>query len=350
MILHRRCLSVRRLSNLVDHHTNHQAEDHNGGQAANRRSLVIALGITSIVLVVEVIGGLLTGSLALLADAGHMGTDVAALGLSLFATWLAERPATPERPFGFYRAEVLAALFNAATLIAVAFYIFWESISRIGDPPHVESGPMLVVAITGLVANGASALVLSRGGGHTDNLNTRGAYLHVIGDLLGSVAAIAAAVVMLLTGWYLADPLLSAAIGLLILWSSWQLLRDSTNVLLEGTPKEIEPMRVRTVLRGVDGVVGVHDLHIWTVTSGLIALSAHVEVAGYRPWAELLSELSDLLNDEFGIAHVTLQPEPHVADLDPRSVCSLDTPEGRAACRSAVAGRRRIGTGHRHAH
>lgn len=302
-------------------------------ERVNRRPLAIALGITATFLIVEVIGGLLTNSLALLADAAHMLTDVIALALSLFAVWLAAKPATARRSFGYLRAEVLAALVNAGSLIAISIYIFWEAFQRIGEPPEVDSGPMLFVAIAGLAANAVSAWVVMRGGGHTENLNTRGAFLHVVGDMLGSVGAIAAAVIMLLTGWYLADPLLSAGIGLLILWSSWRLLRESVDVLLEATPAGIDPAAVRGAMEGVGGVSGVHDLHIWTVTSGLIALSAHVDVDGARPWHEALLELTDRLREQFGIAHVTLQPED--ADVLPElyRACSLDSAEGQAACR-----------------
>jgi cobalt-zinc-cadmium efflux system protein len=312
--------------------TDHEGHDH-APAGAKRRSLAIALGITLTFLIVEVVGGLLTGSLALLADAGHMATDVAALALALFAGWLASRPATPERSFGFRRAEVLAALGNAATLVAISIYIFWEAFQRIGDPPEIDSGPMLVVAVAGLAANAASAWILSRGGGHQHDLNTRGAYLHVIGDLLGSVGAIIAALVMLATGWYLADPILSAGIGLLILWSAWQLLRESTEVLLEATPSDIDPVVVRRDMGTVPGVTGVHDLHIWTVTSGLVALSAHVECDREREWNDVLVDLAALLRERFGIAHVTLQPE--IGSLPAAlAQCSLDTPEGRAACLS----------------
>lgn len=302
-------------------------------ERASRRPLAIALAITAVFLVAEIIGGLITGSLALLADAGHMATDVAALALALFATWLAQRPATPERSFGFNRAEVLAALVNAATLIAISLYIFWEAFERVSEPPEIDSGPMLAVAIAGLGANAASAWVLTRGGGHQHDLNTRGALLHVIGDMLGSVGAIAAALIMLATGWYLADPILSAGIGVLILWSSWQLMRESVDVLMESTPAEVSPRAVRDAMTDVDGVVGVHDLHIWTVTSSLIAMSAHVEVTGERGWPDVLVELARLLRDRFGIHHVTLQPEDDRADRDFRA-CSLDTPEGQAACLS----------------
>lgn len=301
-------------------------------ERVNRRPLAIALAITTVFLIAEVIGGLLTNSLALLADAGHMATDVAALGLSLFAVWLARRPATPERSFGFYRAEVLAALINAATLVAISIYIFWEAFQRFGEPPEIDSGPMLVVAIAGLFANVASAWVLMQGGGHEDNLNTRGAFLHVVGDMLGSVGAITAAIVMLATGWYLADPILSAGIGLLILWSSWKLLKESVEVLLESTPAHIDTAGVRAAMIEVEGVSGVHDLHVWTVTSGLIALSSHVEVADQRAWHDTLVNLCEVLRERFAIFHVTLQPEePHTAHGDFRG-CSLDSPEGLAAC------------------
>lgn len=316
-------------------HIEQQDEHENAEQPrerVNRRPLAIALGITAVFLVAEVVGGLLTNSLALLADAGHMATDVAALGLSLFAVWLARRPATPDRSFGFYRAEVLAALANSATLVAISFYIFWEAFHRLDAPPEVKSGPMLAVAIAGLIANVASAWVLMRGGGHEDNLNTRGAFLHVIGDMLGSVGAIVAALVMLATGWYLADPILSAGIGVLILWNSWKLLRESVEVLLESTPADIDAGDVRQAMIEIEGVSGVHDLHVWTVTSGLVALSSHVEVAGRRPWHDTLVDLCDTLREQFGIAHVTLQPEePHPASGDFRG-CSLDSPEGHAAC------------------
>lgn len=318
-------------------HAGHRHENpEQPAERVNRRPLVIALAITATFLVAEVIGGLLTNSLALLADAGHMATDVAALALSLFAIWLARRPATPERSFGFYRAEVLAALVNAATLVAISLYIFWEAFQRLGEPPEVEGGLMLAVAIAGLGANAASAWVLMRGGGHEENLNTRGAFLHVVGDMLGSVGAIVAALIMVATGWYLADPILSAGIGGLILWSSWRLLRESADVLLEATPKGIEPAEVRTALTACPGVAGVHDLHVWTVTSGLIAMSGHVEVSGGRDWHNVLVELTTLLRDQFGVAHVTLQPEEPHEQIGTFRGCPLDSPEGRAACRVSI--------------
>jgi cobalt-zinc-cadmium efflux system protein len=185
---------------------------------------------------------------------------------------------------------------------------------------------MLVVAIAGLGANAASAWVLMRGGGHESNLNTRGAFLHVVGDMLGSIGAIVAALVMLATGWYLADPILSAGIGGLILWSSWRLLKESVDVLLESTPKHIDPAAVRAAMAAVPGVHSVHDLHVWTVTSGLVAMSGHVEVTDDAAWPRILARLSALLRDEFGIAHVTLQPEAPHRGHDSFRGCSLDAP------------------------
>ncbi len=304
--------------------------------------IAIALAITTGFMIVEAVGGYLTNSLALLADAGHMVTDVAALGFSLVAIWLARRPATQERSFGYLRAEVLAAFINSAALIAISIYIFWEAIQRLSAPPSVNSGPMLVVAIAGLCANLVSAWVLSRGGGHQHNLNTRGAFLHVMSDALGSVGAIVAAVIMLATGWYLADPLLSGGIGLLILWSSWRLLRQSIDVLMESTPEEIVPSEVAAAAQSIPGVTNLHDIHIWTVTSGLIAMSAHVAVAKLEDWPETLEALSALLRQQFEIAHITLQPEP--ARDDHAINCSLDTEEGRNACLLIAQ------TPHAHAH
>jgi cobalt-zinc-cadmium efflux system protein len=315
-------------------------------EATEAPAPVAALAITATFLVVEVLGGLLTGSLALLADAGHMATDVAALALSLGASWLARRPATPQYSFGYRRAEVLAAFVNAASLLAISVYVFWEAYQRLGDPPNVDSGPMFAVAVAGLAANAASAAVLARGGGHSDDLNTRGAFLHVVGDALGSVGAIVAALVMLATDWYLADPILSAGIGILIVWSSWRLLCESVDVLLESTPDEMDSDAVRSALTGVDGVEGVHDLHIWTVSSGFVSLSAHVELAEGRQWEPVLLDLSAQLRERFGIVHVTLQPETVAALPDSFRGCSIDTPEGREICQVPAG----VNDVHHHAH
>jgi cobalt-zinc-cadmium efflux system protein len=319
-----------------------------GAGASDRRPLAIALAITTVFLVVEVVGGLLTGSLALLADAGHMATDAAALALALFASWLARKPATPSRSFGFRRAEILAALANAVALVVVSLVIFWEAARRLDEPPHIDGGPMLAVAVAGLLANLASAWVLSRGGGHAHDLNTRGALLHVLGDLLGSAGAILAAVVIVFTGWHAADPILSAGIGLLVLWGAWRLMREAVDILLEATPPGLDPAAIRRGMTGVDGVVGVHDLHVWTVTSGLVALSAHVALAASADWQRILPVLNAVLRDRFGIAHATLQPEPAGADSNPYQGCTLETPEGRDVCLAPPAPASLAHAGHRH--
>jgi cobalt-zinc-cadmium efflux system protein len=273
--------------------------------------MAVVLALTATFTVAEVVGGLLTGSLALLADAGHMLSDNFSLGLALFATWLAGRPATPERSFGYQRAEILAALFNGVTLVAISIWIFIEAYSRLREPPEILGGWMLAVAALGLLVNTAGALILSRSEG--ENLNVQGALRHVIADALGSVGAIIAALVIVLTGWRYADPLVSVAIGLLILASSWSLLRDSTNILLEATPRGIDAEEVGRRMAGAEGVVEVHDLHIWTITSGFPALSAHVLVSQSEDCHARRRDLEKLLEHEYGISHTTLQVD-HVGD------------------------------------
>jgi cobalt-zinc-cadmium efflux system protein len=272
-----------------------------------QRALIIAFAITLGLFVAEVAGGLLTGSLALLSDAGHMLSDVGALGLSIFALWMATRPPTPSSTYGFHRVEVLAALANGLTLLLIAGYIFWEAVQRFQEPPDVKSAPMLGVATAGLLANLACMFILSPH--RQTSINVRGAFLHVLGDLLGSTGAIVAGVIMLTTGWFLADPLISVLIGVLILVSSGRLLRDSLHVLLEAAPPHIDTREIASALTTVPGVQGVHDLHVWTVTSGFVALSCHCEVDGRNDTDELLIELCELLHRRFNIRHVTIQPE-----------------------------------------
>ncbi len=269
------------------------------------------LALTAGFTVVEVVGGLLTGSLALLADAGHMLSDNLSLGLALFAAWLAGKPATPERSFGYRRAEILAALANGVALVAISIWVFVEAISRLREPTEVLGGPMLAIAALGLAVNVAGAFILSRSGG--ESLNVEGAMRHVIADALGSVGAMAAAGVIILTGWRYADPLISAAIGLLILVSSWTLLRDSTNVLLEATPRGLNAKEVGRKMAAAEGVEEVHDLHIWTITSGFPALSAHVLVGRDENCHARRRDLEELLAHEFGISHTTLQVD-HAGD------------------------------------
>jgi len=269
------------------------------------------LGLTTAFLVVEVVGGLITGSLALLADAAHMASDSASLALALFAFWLSGKPPTPNRSFGYKRAEILAALANGVMLVAISIWIFVEAYRRIAEPPEILGGWMLIVAAAGLVVNFVGALVLSRSGG--ESLNLQGALRHVFADALGSAGAMTAAGIILLTGWRYADPLISVLISLLVLGSSWKLLRDSVNILLEQTPRTIDATEVGKKMAGVEGVKEVHDLHIWTITSGFPALSAHVLVGHDEDCHARRRDLEELLAHEYGIEHTTLQVD-HTGD------------------------------------
>lgn len=282
--------------------------EHGGRREVDRRGLKVVLGLTATFMVVEFVGGWLSNSLALLADAAHMLTDVAALSLSLFALSFARRPATPTKSYGYLRFEILAALVNGATLIVLAAFIVVEAVRRFREPSAIDSGLMLVVAVVGLLVNAVAAGLLHRSAGHS--LNVRGAYLHVLGDLLGSVAAITAALVILWTGWVLADPIISIAVALLILFSSWKLVRESVDILLEAVPPHIDLAEVHRAIAEVDGVEQVHDLHVWTLTSGYIAMSGHAAVADPAETRRILDEIHHRLHEEFGIAHITIQLEP----------------------------------------
>jgi cobalt-zinc-cadmium efflux system protein len=303
----------------MGHSHSHEGHSHgaggpsHGGGSQNSRALAIALAITATYTVAEVIGSLITGSLALLADAGHMLSDNFSLGLALFAFWLSAKPPTPERSFGYKRAEILAALFNGVTLVAISIWIFYEAYRRFQDPPEILGGWMMTVAAMGLLVNVGAALVLSRS--EEESLNLQGALRHILTDLAGSVGVIAAAGVILLTGWLYADPLISVLIGLLVLGSSWKLLRDSTNILLESAPPGTEPDEVGEKIVSVRGVEEVHDLHVWMITSGFPALAAHVLVGEDDDCHERRRELEKVIYREFGIEHTTLQVD-HVGDHD----------------------------------
>ena len=286
-------------------HAPGHSHDHEEIRAQGARRLALVLGFTSLFLVVEVVGGVLTGSLALLADAGHMLSDVVALALALGAVWLAGRPATPERSFGYRRAEILAALANAVTLVVVSIWIFIEAFRRVQEPPEVVGGWLLVVAIIGLLVNLAGVWVLH--GGREASLNVSAAFRHVLADLLGSVGVIAAAIVILTTGWRYADPLIGALIGLLVLASSWGILRDSVRILLEAAPKGLDADELGRRMAASPGVAAVHDLHVWSITQGFPALSAHVLVDRHEDCHLRRRELERLLAEEYGIEHTTLQ-------------------------------------------
>ena len=270
------------------------------------RSLRIALVLTAALLIVEVIGGLLSNSIALLADAGHMLTDVAALGLALFVAWFSKQPSNPQKTYGYLRWEILAALVNGSTLLLISAWILWTAVMRLRAPEAVASGLMLSVAALGLVVNIAAARVLV--GSSSDNLNTRGAYLHVLGDLLATIGTIAAAVAIRYTGWLIADPIASVLTTVLIMGGAWRLVRESVDVLLESTPAHIPLPAVRGQLEAIPGIESVHDLHVWAVTPAVVAMSAHCIVREPGQHQHVLEHIHDAMR-LFGIQHVTIQLE-----------------------------------------
>ena len=282
---------------------------HSHGRAASRRNLTIALGLTVGYMVVELAGGFLANSLSLLADAGHMITDAGAIGLALLAMWIAGRPASIERTFGLHRTEVLAALANALALWLIAGLIFFESYRRFLDVPAVDGRLMLVVGGVGLLVNLAAAAVLRPSA--KESLNVEGAFLHVVSDVLGSIAVIGAGLLILTTGWVLADPIFGAVIGLLIVISSARLLWKVLHVLMEGTPAHLDLHGLCQRLERLDGITGVHDIHAWSITTGYDALSAHVtaDAAALNNPGQVLERLRNIASQEFGISHVTIQLE-----------------------------------------
>lgn len=290
------------------------------GSAASRHRgrLAWALGLTLTYMAAEVAGGLVTGSLALLADAAHMLTDAGGLALALLAIRFAARAATPQRTYGYLRAEVLSALANAVVLLLLTVYILYEAYRRFVAPPEILGAPMLAVAAVGLAVNFASMRLLA--GGSSESLNVKGAYFEVLGDMLGSVGVIIAALVVMLTGWRLVDPIVGAGIGLFIVPRTWGLLKQVTHILLEGTPPEVDTALVERRLCGIPGVVAVHDLHVWTITSGLDAMSAHLVVGDTADTKRVLGEARRLLAEEFKVDHVTIQVEDEEARAGEKAV------------------------------
>lgn len=292
-------------------HSHAHRHDHGAGgsRTENRNRLRWALALAASFMVAEVVGGIAANSLALLADAGHMLSDVAALGLSLFALWMAGRPSGSGKTFGYHRVEILAALVNGATLVALAVWIVVEAVGRLDAPPEVRGPLLLVVAVGGLVVNLIALAVLH--GGRDESLNVRGAWLHVMADALGSVQAIGAGALIWAFGWYWVDPVASIVIAVLIVYSSWSLLQEAVSVLMESAPGHLDVDEVRDAILRVEGVGEVHDLHVWTITSGFVALSAHVVAEeGAERNGDLLPVLREELHDRFGIEHVTIQVEP----------------------------------------
>lgn len=283
------------------------AHHHGHTVGENRQRLTLVLGFTGAYLIAEVIGGLLTNSLALLSDAGHMLTDVAALLLALFALWFSQRPATQQKTYGFYRLEILAAFFNGLVLLGLSAFIIFDALRRLREPPEVHGLGLLLIATGGLVVNLIGAYILHQG--HTHSLNVRAAFYHLLGDLLGSVGAVTAGALILAFGWYVADPILAIVIAILIIIGAVGLLRETTDVLLEAAPAHINIEALRVSLLRIPGITGIHDLHIWTITSGMYALSCHVVVETYAFNIATLEKIRHLLHDRCDIPHQTVQME-----------------------------------------
>lgn len=301
------------------------AHDHSDGQThgANKKVLLISFLIITTYMIVEVIGGLWTNSLALLADAGHMLSDSISLAIALIAFKLAEKAANHSKTYGYKRFEILAATINGATLIGVALYIFYEAIGRFADPPEVATTGMLIISVIGLLVNILVAWIMMRGGDTKDNLNMRGAYLHVLSDMLGSVGAISAALLMIFFGWGWADPAASVIVAALVLRSGYYVTKSSLHVLMEGTPPNIKIDDIIRTIKKTEGVRSVHDLHVWSITSGMNALSCHVVVGNQLTLAEsekMVHKIEHDLEDQ-GIKHVTIQMETDAHKHDDSILC-----------------------------
>ncbi|WP_394136598.1 cation diffusion facilitator family transporter [Cytobacillus oceanisediminis] len=289
-------------------HGHGHSHSHDHHHTGNKKALMGAFFLIASFMVVEVIGGILTNSLALLSDAGHMLSDAAALGLSFLAIKMGEKKATNSKTFGYKRFEIIAASINGITLLLISFYIFYEAYHRILEPPAVQSLGMLVISSIGLLVNIAAAFILMRGD-KDDNLNVRSAFLHVLGDLLGSVGAIAAALLIYFFGWGIADPIASVIVAILILISGWRVVKESFHILMEGTPSHLNPEDIKKELLKVNHVRDVHDLHIWTITSGFPSLSCHLVIEYAGGHDAVLHEAQSVLHDEYGIEHSTIQVE-----------------------------------------
>ncbi|MFP3832248.1 cation diffusion facilitator family transporter [Chryseobacterium sp. SIMBA_028] len=273
----------------------------------HKKNLLIVLCLSGTYLIAEVIGGLVTNSLALLADAAHMLTDVVGLLLAFIAIKIGEKKADPSRTYGYYRTEILAAVINAVVLLGISIYVLFEAYRRFQDPPEVQSKSMLIVAGIGLVVNIVGMMILRKDS--EGSLNMKGAYFEVLSDMLTSVGVMIAGIIMLTTGWYYADPLISAAIGLLIFPRTWRLLKEAINVLLEGTPNDVDIYELRKSLEQTQGVKNVHDLHVWSLTSSVNAMSAHIVKEEAYPQNQLLKTLTDQTVENFKINHTTFQIE-----------------------------------------
>ncbi|AIQ15626.1 hypothetical protein H70357_02120 [Paenibacillus sp. FSL H7-0357] len=298
-----------------EHGHNHSEHNHSGHSHShshapdNLKGLLIALIITGSIMLLEFFGGLVTGSLALLSDSGHMLGDTVSLALSLVAMIFAVKPPSLKNSYGYYRFEIMAALFNGVTLFIIAGFIIWEAYQRFFSPPEVASGTMMIIAAVGLLANLVSAWSLMRKSNVQENINVRSAYLHIVSDALGSVGALLAGLIMKLFSWYIADPIISVLVALLILRGAWGVIKQAFHILMEGTPLNVNTRDVQEALLRIDGVIEVHDLHIWTITSGLDALSGHLLIQDHKDHQRVLQEATSLVEETFGIQHSTLQIE-----------------------------------------
>ncbi len=282
---------------------------HGGGTAAGQHKgrLKAALALTASFMVVQAIGGWVTGSLALLADSAHMLTDAGGLALALIAIRFAERPATPQKTYGYVRLEILSALINAVVLLLLTIFILYEAVDRFLNPPPIMAGPMLAVAVLGLVVNLISMKLLAAGS--SESLNVKGAYFEVLSDMLGSLGVIIAALIVMYTGWRLADPIVGAGIGLFIIPRTWSLLRQAVHILMEGTPPEIDISLLEQTIKEIPGVVAIHDLHVWTITSGLDSMSCHVVIADMAKARDTLLAVNEAMKAKFNLVHTTIQIE-----------------------------------------
>jgi cobalt-zinc-cadmium efflux system protein len=294
---------------IIMQHNHYHGLHQNLTREENKKGLTVALLITVGIMLLEFFGGFITNSLALLSDSGHMLSDAGSLLLSLVAMWFAAKPPSPNKTYGFYRFEILAALLNGVTLFFIAGLIIYEAYERLFHPPAVASGSMMLIAFIGFFANLLSAWILMRKGDVKDNVNIRSAYLHVLGDALGSVGAIIAGAVIYFFNWNIADPIISVVVALLILKGAWGVIKDSIHILMEGTPITIDQQEVKKLLEEIDGVIDVHDLHIWTITSGLDSLSCHVLISDDKDEQEILQTAINKIKEKYKILHTTIQIE-----------------------------------------
>lgn len=302
-------------------HKHSHGHHHADARKMSRKRLLLVLCLSGTFMIVEAVAGYLTGSLALIADAGHMLGDVAALALAVFAVWLSSRPAGPKRTYGYHRSEILAALANSVLLVLISIFVLYESINRLSSPPEVHSSQMLAVAILGLIINLISMRLLSTGS--ADSLNTRAAYLEVVSDMLASVGVIAAAIIMIYTGCYLADPIISMILAVFILSRTWGLLKESVDILMESAPGHVDLDELSRSMLEVEGVLAVHDLHVWTITSGMISMSGHVTIAAGTDQELTLDRLKNVLEHDFSITHSTIQLENETARRRCNDICAI---------------------------